>query len=42
MDVIFVLAIQEDSRKYFEQLYQIISDESMVSAIRASRTRKNP
>ncbi len=40
MDVIFVLAIQEDSRKYFEQLYQIISDESMVSAIRASRTRE--
>ena len=40
VDVIFVLAIQEDSRKYFEQLYQIISDESMVSAIRASRTRE--
>ena len=33
VDVIFILGIQEDSRKYFEQLYQIISDESMVSAI---------
>ena len=40
VDVIFILGIQEDSRKYFEQLYQIISDESMVSAIRASRTRE--
>lgn len=40
VDIIFVLAIREDSRTYFEQLYQIISDESMVSAIRTSRTRE--
>lgn len=40
VDIVFVLGLQEDSRKYFEQLYQIISDESMVSAIRASRTRE--
>ncbi|MCI9282289.1 MAG: sigma 54-interacting transcriptional regulator [Lachnospiraceae bacterium] len=34
VDLIFVLALDEKSKKYFEQLYQIISDESMVSALR--------
>ncbi len=34
VDLIFVLALDENSKKYFEQLYQIISDESMVSAVR--------
>lgn len=38
VDIIFVLALQENSRKYFEQLYQIISDESMISAIRSSES----
>lgn len=35
VDLIFVLALDEKSKKYFEQLYQIISDESMVSALRS-------
>ena len=34
VDLIFVLALDEKSKKYFEQLYQIISDESMVSSLR--------
>lgn len=34
VNLIFVLALDENSKKYFEQLYQIISDESMVSALR--------
>ena len=35
VDLIFVLALDEKSKKYFEQLYQIISDESMVSSLRS-------
>jgi transcriptional regulator with AAA-type ATPase domain/transcriptional regulatory protein LevR len=38
VDVIFVLALNEDSKKYFEQLYKIISDESMISSIRNSNS----
>lgn len=34
VDLIFVLALDENSKKYFEQLYRIISDETMLSAIR--------
>lgn len=39
VDLIFVLALDENSKKYFEQLYQIISDESMIQSIRKC---KNP
>lgn len=35
VDLIFVLALDEKSKKYFEQLYQFISDESMVLALRS-------
>lgn len=38
VDIIFVLALHENSRKYFEQLYQIISDESTILAIRGSKS----
>lgn len=34
VDLIFVLALDENSKKYFEQLYRIISDEFMISALR--------
>lgn len=34
VDLIFVLALDEKSKKYFEQLYRIISDEFMISALR--------
>jgi transcriptional regulator with AAA-type ATPase domain/transcriptional regulatory protein LevR len=38
VDVVFVLALNEDSKKYFEQLYKIISDESLILAIRNSNS----
>lgn len=34
VNLIFVLTLDENSRKYFEQLYWIIFDESMVSVLR--------
>lgn len=34
VDIIFVLALDENSSKYFEQLYKIISDETLISLIR--------
>ncbi|ROR27361.1 sigma 54 modulation protein [Mobilisporobacter senegalensis] len=38
VDVIFVLALNENSKKYFEQLYKIISDEDLILAIRNSNS----
>lgn len=40
VDVIFVLALKEDSKKYFEQLYQMISNETLISSIRNSSSIK--
>lgn len=40
VDLIFVLALNENSKKYFDQLYKIISDESLLSAIRESQTQE--
>ena len=37
VDIIFVLALKEESKKYFEQLYSIISDETLVAQIRNSK-----
>ena len=37
VDIIFVLALKEESKKYFEQLYSIISDETLISQIRNSQ-----
>lgn len=34
VDLVFLLALDENSKKYFEQLYSIISDEQVVSDIR--------
>lgn len=38
VDVVFVLALNENSKKYFEQLYKIISDEDLILAIRNSNS----
>jgi mannitol/fructose-specific phosphotransferase system IIA component (Ntr-type) len=38
VDVVFVLALNENSKKYFEQLYRIIMDEDLILAIRNSNT----
>ncbi|MCA5011180.1 hypothetical protein HP393_22295, partial [Clostridioides difficile] len=35
---IFVLALDENSKKYFEQLYQMLSSENLVSLIRNSNS----
>ncbi len=40
VDIIFVLALKEDSKKYFEQLYEIISDERMMEDIRRCNTQE--
>lgn len=37
VDIIFVIALKEESKKYFEQLYSIISDETWISQIRNSK-----
>jgi transcriptional regulator with AAA-type ATPase domain/transcriptional regulatory protein LevR len=39
-DIIFVLALDENSKKYFEQLYKIISDETLISSIRKAKRRE--
>ncbi len=38
VDLIFVLALDENSKKYFEQLYQMLSSENLVSLIRNSNS----
>lgn len=38
VDLVCVLALNEKSTKYFEQFYQVISDEIMVSRIRSCHT----
>lgn len=40
VDLIFLLALDENSKKYFEQLYQLISDEWLVSALRKASCRE--
>ncbi len=40
VDLIFVLALNENSKKYFEQLYQILSSENLVNLIRNSNSIK--
>ena len=39
-DIIFVLALDENSKKYFEQLYKIISDKTLISSIRKAEQRE--
>lgn len=39
VDIIFVLALKEDSKKYVEQLYQLISNEGLITAIRNSNSK---
>ena len=39
VDLVCVLALNEKSTKYFEQFYQVISDEIMVSRIRSCHTQ---
>ena len=39
VDIIFILALDENSKVYFNQLYNIISDESLLSAIHASNSK---
>lgn len=41
VDIIFVLALKEDSKKYVEQLYQLISNEGLITAIRNSNSKEN-
>ncbi|MBS4535087.1 sigma 54-interacting transcriptional regulator [Clostridium sp. D2Q-14] len=38
VDIIFVLALNENSKKYFDELYSIISNKSLLSAIRSSQS----
>lgn len=40
VDLIFVLALDENSKKYFEQLYQMLSSETIVTLIRSSNSIK--
>ncbi len=40
VDIIFLLALKEDSKKYFEQLYQMISNETLITSIRNSNSIK--
>lgn len=40
VDIIFVLALEENSKNYFEQLYKIINDEQTITAIRKSDTKE--
>ncbi len=40
VDIIFTLGLTENSKKYFEQLYQIISDDSLVNQIRKAKTKE--
>lgn len=40
VDIIFILALEENSKNYFEQLYKIINDEQTISAIRKSNTKE--
>ena len=39
-DIVFLLALNENSKKYFEQLYKIISDENTVNTIRNAKTKE--
>ena len=40
VDIIFTLGLTENSKKYFEQLYQIISDDSLINQIRKAKTKE--
>jgi len=40
VDIVFVIALDENSKNYFEQLYKIISDESLISSIRKSYSQE--
>lgn len=40
VDIIFVLALEENSKNYFEQLYKIINDEQSILAIRKSSSKE--
>ena len=39
-DIVLLLALKEDSKKYFEQLYKMISNESIVNSIRNAKTKE--
>lgn len=40
VDIILLLALEENSKNYFEQLYNIITDENTISAIRRANTKE--
>lgn len=40
VDLIFTLALTEDSKIYFEQLYQFLSNENLVNTLKSSNTRE--
>lgn len=40
VDIIFVLALDENSKEYFEQLYKIISNETLVTSIRNANQKE--
>lgn len=40
VDLVFTLALTEDSKIYFEQLYQFLSNENLVKTLKNSRTRE--
>lgn len=40
VDLIFLIALKDDSKNYFEQLYKIIRDEAVLGKIKASTTKE--
>lgn len=40
VDIIFILALNENSKNYFNKLYEIISDESLLLAIHGSKSKE--
>lgn len=41
VDLIFTLALTEDSKIYFEQLYQFLSNENLVNTLKNSNTKED-
>lgn len=40
VDLIFLIALKDDSKKYFEQLYKIIMEESVLNKIKSSTSKE--
>lgn len=40
VDIIFLIALKDDSKKYFEQLYKIIMEESVLNKIKSSTSKE--